>query len=62
MAFSQSYDSFGLFAIEAAVIPGWTMRDRTARTHMLAEVFRQISDYLYLSAWNSLIDSVVVVL
>lgn len=43
-----------LVAIEAAVIPGWTVRGRTARTHVLAEVFRLISDCLYLSAWMSL--------
>lgn len=40
-----------LVAIEAAVIPGRAVRSRTARTHVLAEVFRLISDCLYLSAW-----------
>lgn len=37
MTFAQSYVDFGivakLVAAEAAVIPGWTGKGRTARTH-----------------------------
>lgn len=41
----------GLIAIDTALIPGWTLKRQNRWNHMLAEISRQICDYLYFAVW-----------